>query len=155
MLTLETDMDLIGEVPIFADLSSDQLRLIAFSSVRRDLRQGDALFSRGDLAHSGFVVDTGAIELTCRDDRGRTSRQACRHGCLIGHVPLFVDTRRPADAMARGTASVLEISRQMMTRMLREYPAVAEVLCRRLSERIAGTLGELQRVRENLLAIGG
>jgi CRP-like cAMP-binding protein len=142
-------------VPIFADLSSDQLRLIAFSSVRRELKQGDALFSRGDLAQSGFVVDTGAIELISRDDRGRTSRQACRRGCLIGEVPLFVDSHRPADAKARGTSSVLEISRQMMTRMLREYPEVAEVLYRRLSERIAGTIGELQRVRENLLAIDG
>ena len=144
-------MELIGRVPIFAELSPDQLRLIAFSSARRDLKSGDWLFRRGDKAESGFVVDRGAIELSSRDDGGRATRRSCGRGCLVGEVPLFIDTERPADARARGTCSVLEISRQMMSRMLREYPEFAEILYRKLSERIAGTLGELQRVRETLL----
>jgi CRP-like cAMP-binding protein len=154
-LTLESDIELIGDVPIFADLSEDQLRLLAFSSVRRDLKQGDVLFHRGDAARSGFVVDTGAIDLTVREEDGRLRRESCRRGCLIGEVPLFVDAARPSDAKARGACSVLEISRQMMNRMLQEYPEVAELLYRKLAERIAGTLGELQRVRETLLAIDG
>jgi len=148
-------MDLIGHVPIFADLSPDQLRLIAFSSVRRELASGEMLFRRGDKAQSGFVVDRGAIELWCTSEGRKARRESCRRGCLIGEVPLFVDTERPADAKARGTCSVLEINRQMMNRMLEEYPEVAEILYRKLSERVAGTLGELQRVRDALLVMNG
>lgn len=154
-MTLESDMAVIGRVPIFADLSPDQLRLIAFSAVRRTLQPGEYLFRRGDAAQSGFVVDRGTIELLGRDRGGKPRRDSCRRGCLIGEVPLFVDTERPSDAKARSTSSVLEISRQMVARMLEEYPEVAEMLYRRLAERIAGTLGDLQRVRETLLVAGG
>ena len=154
-MTLESDIAVIGRVPIFADLMPDQLRLIAFSAVRRNLDNGEHLFRRGDKASSGFVVDRGVIELLSSDGSGKPRRDSCRRGCLIGEVPLFVDTERPSDAKARGTTSVLEISRPIVARMLEEYPEVAEVLYRRLAERIAGTLGDLQRVRETLLVADG
>src|SRR5262245_37906709 len=63
LLSLERDIELLAQVPLFSDLDGDQLRLIAFSSARRELDAGQILFMKGDAATSAFIVSHGAIEL--------------------------------------------------------------------------------------------
>jgi CRP-like cAMP-binding protein len=82
-------------------------------------------------------------------------RERCGRGYLIGETPLFVEAKRPAFALATNGATVLEIGRQAMKDLLTEHPASAEVFFRKISDRVTGTIDELQKVRETLLAIGG
>lgn len=150
-MSLEGDIDLLARVPLFADLPPDNLRLLAFSSVRRDLVAGEVLFRKGDPARSGFVVSYGVIELAADPAVEGARRERCNRGYLIGEIPLFVETKRPADARATNVSTVMEISKQNMHQLLQEYPAAAEKLRARLAERLGGTIGELQRVRQMLL----
>ena len=48
----------------------------------------------------------------------------------------------------------LEIERKVILRMLNEYPQVALNMRTALSERLAATMGELQRVRQTLATVG-
>ena len=152
-MSLEGDIELLGRVPLFADLPQDNLRLLAFSSVRRDLVAGEILFRKGDVGRSGFVVSYGVIELATGLGGEGGVRERCNRGYLIGELALFVDTKRPADARATNVSTVMEISRQIMQRMLSEYPSSARKLHAKLAERVSGTIGDLQRVRQSLLAI--
>ena len=147
-------MELLGQVPLFADLDQACLRSLAFSGVRRDLVAGEVLFNKGDPARTGFLVSYGVIELAVSPEKG-SHRERCNRGYLIGEMPLFVDTKRPATARATNASTVTEISRHAMKRMLEEHPEAAGKLYARLNERLGGTLGDLQRVRQSLLAIGG
>ena len=152
-MSLESDIELLGRVPLLAELSADNLRLLAFSAVRRDLTAGETLFRRGEPARSGFVVSYGVVELSLGEGEDRHVIEKCHRGYLIGQMPLFVEGQRPNDAQALNPSTLLEISRPMMTRMLTEYPAAAKALHARLSQTLAGTIDELRRVRETLLAI--
>lgn len=154
-MSLESDIELLGRVPLLADLPADHLRLLAFSAVRRDLAAGEMLFRRGDAARSGFVVSYGVVELSLGEGADRRVVEKCHRGYLIGQMPLFVEGKRPNDAQALNPSTCLEISRPMMTRMLTEYPAAAKALHARLAETLSGTIDELRRVREALLAING
>lgn len=154
-MSLEGDIELLSRVPLFADLSQDNLRVLAFSSVRRDLVAGEILFNKGDVGQSGFVVSYGVVELATGLGGQGGIRERCNRGFLIGELALFVDTKRPADARATNVSTVMEISRQVMRRMLVEYPETARQLHQRLAERLAGTMNDLQRVRQALLAING
>jgi CRP-like cAMP-binding protein len=152
-LSLESDIELLGRVPLLTGLSPDNLRLLAFSAVRRDLGPGEFLFRKGEPARSGFVVGFGVVELTDGEGDERRVLEKCHRGYLIGQTPLFVDCKRPTDAQAINECTLMEISRAMMTRMLTEYPDAASALHARLTEQLSGTIGELKRVREALLAI--
>ncbi len=152
-MSLESDIELLGRIPLLADLSPDNLRLLAFSAVRRDLEAGEFLFRKGDAARSGFVVSYGVVELTAGEGENRQVLEKCHRGYLIGQIPMFVECKRPTDAQSINNCTLMEISQSMMIRMLTEYPEAAAALHARLAERLSGTLGDLQRVRDALLAI--
>ena len=153
-MSLASDIELLGRVSLFTGLSADNLRLLAFSAQRRELEAGDTLFRMGDPARSGFIIGSGEIELATGFGKDREVLESCHRGHLIGGIALFVEGKRPADAAAGDACTLMEISRQLMNRMLTECPEVAEELYAKLAKRLAGTIDELQQVRQTLLSIG-
>lgn len=144
-MSLETDVDTLARVPLFAELTGDQLRLLAFGSERTSLGRGDTLFRRGDQASSGFVVTDGSIELIGIGEPAPT--ETCGVGCLIGELPLFVETKRKVTAVATERSTAVVLTRQLMRRMLDEYPSVAAQFHAKVAGRLMGTIGELRRVQ--------
>jgi CRP-like cAMP-binding protein len=149
-MSLDSDISILKRIPLFSELTTEQLRLLAFSAVRLDLRADQVLFREGTKAMSGFIVAGGGLELTIGTGEQKRVVTTCETGCLIGEVALFIETRRPATATAMVSTQVLEIDRKMISRMLNEYPNVAQRLHATLSERLSATIGELSRVEQAL-----
>lgn len=152
-MSLDRDISLLSRVPLFSELSTEQLRLLAFSAVRLELPAGQVLFREGQPASSGYVVSFGALELTTGKDARKPAVVTCEVGSLIGEIALFIETRRPATATAVVSSEVLEVDRKLVTRMLNEYPHVALRLRATLVERLTATVGELGRIRDLLADI--
>jgi CRP-like cAMP-binding protein len=152
-MSLDRDIALLSRVPLFSELSTEQLRLLAFSAVRLELSPGQILFREGALALSGYIIAYGGVELTIGEGGGKHIVATCETGSLVGELALFVETRRPATGTAIVSTEVLEIDRKLVTRMLNEYPHVAIRLRATLAERLAATVGELGRVRQALMQI--
>jgi CRP-like cAMP-binding protein len=149
-MSLDRDITLLSRVPLFSELSTEQLRLLAFSAVRLELSPGQILFREGAAALSGYIIAYGGIELTIAEGGGRRIVATCETGSLVGELALFVETRRPATGTAIVSTEVLEIDRKLVTRMLNEYPHVAVRLRATLAERLAGTIKDLTKVRQAL-----
>ena len=152
-MSLERDITLLARIPLFSELSTEQLRLLAFSAVRLNLSPGQVLFREGTLAGSGYVVVFGALELSVGHGGRREVLTTCEQGSLIGELALFVETKRPATATAIVSSEVLDIDRKLVTRMLNEYPHVATRLRRTLANRLTATVGELGRIQTLLESI--
>ncbi len=153
-MSLEGDIALLKRVPLFADLPVEQLRLVAFSSVRVDLEAKQVLFREGAQASTGYVVSNGGVELTRGDGGRKKSVVRCEAGSLIGELALFIETQRPATAIAVVASQLLEIDRKLITRMLHEYPHLALGLRTKLAERLTATMSELSQVRRLLIDAG-
>ena len=149
-MSLDRDIALFSRIPLFSGLSTEQLRLLAFSAVRLELSPGQVLFREGAAAMSGYVVAFGGIELAVGQGSKRRVLTTCEAGSLIGETALFIENRRPATATAIVSCEVLEIDRKLMSRMLNEYPHVALKLRATLANRLTMTVAELGRV-ETLL----
>ncbi|KAF0120109.1 MAG: hypothetical protein FD152_4276, partial [Xanthobacteraceae bacterium] len=63
-MALDDDIALLSRVPLFAGLGGEPVRLLAFSTETRFLRDGDVLFKEGQAADCGYVVAAGQIALT-------------------------------------------------------------------------------------------
>jgi len=150
-MSLEADIALLKRVPLFADLPTEQLRLIAFSAVRLDLVPGQVLFRAGSRGDCGYLVSSGTIQLANED--GKKQTVACEHGALLGEAALFIETRRPGTATAQTASQVIEIDRKLILRMLSEYPHLAVKMRSILSDRLTATVFELGRVRQALAKI--
>jgi CRP-like cAMP-binding protein len=154
-MTLDSDIALFKGIPLFADLPTEQLRLIAFGAVRLELVAGQVLFREGAKALSGFVVLSGAVQLTTGETSLRKTMATCEAGSLIGEIALLIETRRPATATATAPSQVLEIERKAILRMLNEYPGVAIRMRDRLANRLTATVADLSRVGEALDSFNG
>lgn len=149
-MSLDGDIALLKRVPLFADLPLEQMRLIAFSAVRVDMIAGQVLFREGQPAQAGYVVAKGAVELTRGDGALREVLATCEPGSLIGEMALFVETTRPATATTTAASQLLEIDRKLISRMLREFPHIAERMHALLAGRLTATVSELQKVQDRL-----
>ncbi|HEX2216695.1 MAG TPA: cyclic nucleotide-binding domain-containing protein [Xanthobacteraceae bacterium] len=147
-MSIDDDIALLEQVPIFAVLSHEALRVIAIGSESRALQQGEVLFREGEKGDCGYVVEEGALRAV------RLSRRASpvmlERGTLIGELSLLTETRRPTTVTAAEPSSVMRIPRPLFVKMLQGYPEVAEQLRRIMIERSERLAEELGTVRHAL-----
>jgi len=153
-MSLDRDIAMLSRIPLFNELTTEQLRLLAFSAVRLELAPGKVLFRENAVAQSGYIVAFGGIELSVGDGTDKRILTTCEAGSLIGEMALFIETVRPATATAIVSSEVLEVDRKLVRRMLNEYPHVALRLRATLSDRLQATVAELTKVRDQLQNVG-
>ncbi|HEY9058176.1 MAG TPA: cyclic nucleotide-binding domain-containing protein [Aurantimonas sp.] len=136
-MSLESDIAILRNVPLFEGLASDQLRLLAFGAERRRLSAGEIVFRQDAQADAGFVIASGTVVLV---SQGRDRQKAVGSfgpGTLLGELALITETTRPASAKAETSCELLRITRPMFRRMLEEYPEYAAGLHERLKLQFA------------------
>ena len=153
-MALDDDIAALSRAPLFGQLEMDAMRLIAFAAETRALKAGEVLFRKGERADGGYVVVRGAIALDARED-GSPAPFVAEPGALIGQTALFLRGPRPATATAREASTVMRISPTLVRRVLEEYPRAAGILHQALVKDLVNLSGGLERVRQQLLAIGG
>ncbi|MEO1198616.1 MAG: Crp/Fnr family transcriptional regulator [Pseudomonadota bacterium] len=146
---LSRDVDLMRSIPLFSHFSEDQLRLIAFSAEPIEVFAGTTLFRDGSRARGGYVVTAGEIRLTPSDPD--QSELDVGPGSLIGELALFAPVTRPATAVVVADARLIDISRDLLLRVLDEYPDMAKRLQKFLSSRLELLVRDLSVAERALL----
>jgi CRP-like cAMP-binding protein len=147
-MALERDALLLRDVPILSAFDTEALRIIAFTADRRVWPAGMVLFRKGERSDGGHLVVSGDIDLDAAD--GRLPVRA-GPGTLIGETAMFVETERPATATVVAKAETIRITRQLMSRILGEYPGTAELVRRTLAERLDAARQTLASVEARLI----
>jgi CRP-like cAMP-binding protein len=98
--------------------------MLAIGSEQRDIPRGDPLFTEGEDADAGFVIQRGAFRI---EDEGGAA-VTVGPGALIGELALIVAMRRPSTATAMEYSSVIRIARSLFQRVLESDPAAARRL---------------------------
>ena len=88
-MALAQDIALLRQVPLFARLEPEALRLIAFSAEARVYRAGDVVFRKGDRSDGAYLVTGGAVALDVAERlRAAVSASPLDHSC--GGIELSV-----------------------------------------------------------------
>jgi len=83
-MSLDRDISLLSRIPLFSELTTEQLRLLAFSAVRLELSPGQILFRENAAALSGYIIAYGGIELTVGEgQQGRALVDRRFHGDVV------------------------------------------------------------------------
>jgi CPA1 family monovalent cation:H+ antiporter len=116
--------DLIQEVPMFADLSSDQLDKIAALLRPRVAVPGETLVRRGDRGSVMFFLSSGAAEVGLRDHKIRLGR-----GDFFGEMALLDPSgRRQADVIALSYCQLLILREEDLRTLFATEPAIRETI---------------------------
>ena len=141
-MTLEADVKRMSETRPFNLLPREALQLIAFSCEKRALRAGRPLFAAGDDADGAFLVLSGEIVLTARDEERRVGP-----GALIGETALMAEVKRGVDARVDKDATLLSVSRETFRRVLGEFPQAAAQVRAGAAQRTRALIDALEAVR--------
>jgi CRP-like cAMP-binding protein len=144
-MSLEADISDLQSNPVFTLFDVEALRLIAFSSETRLLRRGDTLFREGDVSDGGYFIVSGALTLS-----GENTEEVHGINTLIGETALFVETSRPATAVALETTMVRRIPRHLMRRILAEFPETAARLREHMGAKMVDLEVSLNRINHLL-----
>jgi CRP-like cAMP-binding protein len=142
-MALDDDIALLRRLDFFDVFEADQLRLMLFAADKRVLRPNEILFSRGEAANDGYLVQSGLIHLL--DDSNALVEQA-RSGTLIGEYALLAASERQTHAVALEKTSIIVLPRRLILRLLAEYPDVAVALREKLAARADGFKTALDRI---------
>ena len=130
-MSIEDDVALLERVATLRLLGRDALRMLAIGSEQRDFRRGELLFTAGDEADAGFIVQRGSFRIA--DDQG--AEMIAGPGALIGELALIVAMPRPSTATALESSTVIRVARSLFQRVLESDPLAARKLRDELANR--------------------
>ena len=148
-MTLEDDIAFFEQVPTFAALGKQALRILAIGAETRQLQGGAVLFYAGEPADGGYVVQDGALVLEPNTALSQEQFVA-GPGTLVSERALFTETVCSSTAIARGPTVVVRISRSLFRKMTEGYPEAAQKLRDTMAERVDGWVRELGAVKRRL-----
>ena len=148
-MTLDNDISVLQSVPLFADFGGEHLRLIAFGSQKLAFPASMELFHNGQESDGVYIVLSGVIDLVTYYSDQVSVLGTFQRGGLIGELALIIPNQRVGTALVRENAEVLKVPRNLMLRVLNEYPHLAARLHDRMLRSVNEFSGELQKAAEH------
>jgi CRP-like cAMP-binding protein len=148
-MSLDDDIAFFEQVPTFAVLGKQALRILAIGAETRRLQSGAVLYYAGDLADGGYLVQQGSLLL----EPGVPSdgkEIIVGPGTLVGELALISDMVCPMTATAQEPTVVIRVSRSQFRKMLEGYPAAAVKLRDVMATRIDAWTRELVQVKQTM-----
>jgi small-conductance mechanosensitive channel/CRP-like cAMP-binding protein len=126
-LPARTAAALMSQITLFDPLTAAQRANIAGQMTRRTLEEGDLLFREGAADDRLYVVASGVLEVTRGADNGaRLLIGRIGAAEYIGEISMLTGAPHTADAGACTRTVVYELSRDVLSPLLRENVELAE-----------------------------
>ena len=147
------DLASVRSVPLFAELSDEQLNWIIAHSTEIDLTAGTQLFKDGTPANNFFVLLNGTLEITKQVDGVASVLATHQAGAYTAEVPILSGSPYIADSKALIDSVVMAISAENFKQMLKVCPQVATIMLPNMGQRVEG-LQKLTQQHERMAALG-
>ncbi len=129
--------ELLQRVPLFSELSPDELEQIARVAVPREFPSETRVFHEGDPGDACYIVRKGACRVTREHPDGRAITLATLGpGAIFGELAMFDGQRRSASVEATEDLRLLAVPARDMRTLVREHPEMAEKLIVALTRRL-------------------
>lgn len=145
-MSLNEEVELLRNVPLFANLEPSKLKLLAFTSERLTFRKDQDLCKEGDMGDAAFIVIDGECDVLINTGGEElTSVARAKKHDFVGEIAILCDVPRTATVRALTDVTVLRISKELFFRLVREFPEMAVQIMRELAARVERTNSQLAR----------
>lgn len=144
-MSLDQEVELIRQFPIFSRIAPAMQKLICFGSERLTYDPGQVMIHVGDVADAAYVIIDGSAEISVPTPHGPMVVNTIGKNGIIGEIAIFGDMPRTATVTAVSRVEVLRISKDLFINVVRQNPDAAIELIRILATRLANTTQQLIR----------
>ena len=146
-MSLEQEVELIRQFPIFSKIQPAMQKLLCFSSERLTYDAGQVMFNAGDAADAAYIIIDGSVEISVPTPSGPIIVNTLGKNELLGEIAIVGEVPRTATAKALTKLETLKISKELFMKIIRENPDAAIELVKILASRLASTTTQLTRTR--------
>lgn len=130
----------LRSVPVFADLTRDQLVELAATSAQRRVAAGATLVDQGTVADHLEVLVRGAAKIvrTTRHSLGESTvvLEVARAPAILGGASLFDGQPESASVIALRASHVLTVDRRTVLRMVAQHPSFSRAIFMHLAQSV-------------------
>ncbi len=144
-MTLETEVQSLRQVPMFRDIDSARLKLLAFTSECVNFAEGQRFFSQGDAADAAYVILKGKADVTLESPNGAIKVAELGQNAIVGEMGILSDTPRSATVVSAGSTTALRIDKRVFLDLLGQFPQMSLAIMRELASRLEKMNAQLAR----------
>ncbi len=147
-MSVNTDVELLQRVPMFAHVDPAHLKVLVFSSQKKTVSAGSFVLKKGSQGNAGFLVISGK-GIVRRDNKG-ASRAIARvqQGAFVGEMSMIGGVPSPISVQAVDDMVLLKITKKIFFRVCEEFPDVGVKVLAVLTQKLDGSLNELRGVQD-------
>lgn len=145
-MSLNEEVKILRNIPLFARIEPSKLKLLAFTSERITFAAGETLFHQGDPADCAYIVIEGEAEVLVDTPQGPLCVAVIGPNDVVGEIAILIDVPRTATVRARTALVTLRIAKDLFFRLVTEFPQIAVEIMRELAHRLEQTTGRLSDV---------
>jgi CRP-like cAMP-binding protein len=143
-VSLQEEVDLLRRIPLFAKVEPPKLKLLAFASERVTFEAGQELFHQGDMPDAAYIIIDGSADVMLDTQRGRVTVANIGRNELVGEIGIICDVPRTATVLAKSRLVTLKVSKDLLLRMIADFPTMAIEIMRVLAHRLEHTNAQLR-----------
>ena len=143
-MTLEEDVELLRNIPLFAKIESSKLKLLAFTSQRLTFNPGDSLFKQGDDGDALYVIMEGDADVLVDTPGGQITVATMGKNDFVGDIAVLCDVPRTATVTATSKLTTMRITKDLFFQLVCQFPQIAIEIMRVLAHRLDVTTRQLQ-----------
>ena len=143
-MTLQEEVELLRNIPMFSNIEPSKLKLLAFTSERLTFGEGDVLFNEGDPGDSAFIIVDGSADVNINTPSGEITVAQLGRNHIVGEIAILCDVPRTASVKATTRLDTMVISKDLFFRLIMEFPQIAVAIMRELAERLEKTNAQLR-----------
>ena len=153
-MSLTKDVEILGNIPLFAKVSPAKLKLLAFTSERLEYLSGDELFHQDDYGDAAYVILEGEADILVDTPRRAIKIATLGKNDIIGEIAILCDVPRTATVVAHGDLDTLRVSKEGFFHLVTEFPQVGVEVMSALASKLHRTSQALTAACANLDELG-
>ena len=138
----------LKRVPLFSNLTLEQLAAIDRLMVTRHYVRGESIFRKGDVGAELYVVLEGEVRVHLDHDGHEVTLASYGPSKVVGEMSVFDDQPRSASAQATTSTTVRVLRRDRMQAIVHEHPEVLLEFIKNLSQRLRVMNEQLESATE-------
>ncbi len=143
-MQLSEALALLQAAPLFANIETSKLKLLAYASDEARFAAGETLFVQGGASDVAYVIAEGEAEVTWRGPHGASILARLGPGNIVGEIALIAEVPSMTTVVALSPIVALRIKRDVFLEMIEEYPRIAVAIIRELARVIGETATRME-----------
>ena len=131
------DVGFLKYIPLFSELSDDDLREISNLAVRQVYKKDNMILIEEEIGSTMFIILEGRVKISRISDDGReVILSILSEGDFFGEMSILDGQNRSANVVTLEDSKIMVVRREDFLQMLHDYPQIAINLLKELAQRL-------------------